>query len=71
VYPIGLYDLAAIRELAQVGPINVLFTPTAPSLTDLAEAGVARISFGSGLHTAAQAYLASLLQRIATNTRPY
>lgn len=71
VYPIGLYDLAAIRELAQVGPINVLFTPAAPSLTELAEAGVARISFGSGLHTAAQAYLATLLQRIATNTRPY
>ena len=71
VYPIGLYDLTAIRELAQVGPVNVLFTPAAPSLTELAAAGVARISFGSGLHSATQAHFAGLLKRIATNTTPY
>jgi 2-methylisocitrate lyase-like PEP mutase family enzyme len=71
VYPIALYDLAAIRELAQVGPVNVLYAPGAPSLTELAEAGVARISFGSGLHRATTVHLRTLLERVAARTAPY
>jgi 2-methylisocitrate lyase-like PEP mutase family enzyme len=71
VYPIGLADAGAIGKLVEVGPINVLFTPAAPSLTDLAELGVARISFGSGLHSAARVHLDGLLQRIADRTSPY
>ena len=71
VYPIGLADADAIRELVQVGPVNVLFTPATPSLTELAELGVARISFGSGLHTATRAHLDGLLQRVADRSSPY
>jgi 2-methylisocitrate lyase-like PEP mutase family enzyme len=71
VYPIGLADADAISELVQVGPVNVLFTPATPSLTELAELGVARISFGSGLHSATTAHLDGLLQRVAGRIGPY
>src|SRR5262249_56455884 len=48
VYPIGLYDLDAIRELAQVGPINVLFTPAPPRPTPPAPAPAVRTTFRPG-----------------------
>ncbi len=52
VYPILLWEADAVRAFtAQAsGPVNILGIPTAPSPTELAEAGVARISFGSLLH---------------------
>jgi 2-methylisocitrate lyase-like PEP mutase family enzyme len=71
VYPIGLADPDAIRELAQLGPTNVLFTPKTPSLGELAGTGVARISYGSGLHTALQAHHKALLERVANGATPY
>jgi 2-methylisocitrate lyase-like PEP mutase family enzyme len=71
VYPIGLADAEAIGKLVQVAPVNVLFTPATPSLAELAELGVARISFGSGLHSATTAHLNGLLQRVAERTSPY
>lgn len=55
VYPIFLADLAQIRELvAELGNVNVLLRPGGPSVAELAEAGVARISVGSGLFRLAQ-----------------
>jgi 2-methylisocitrate lyase-like PEP mutase family enzyme len=71
VYPIGLSDPDAIRELVHIGPMNVLFTPSTPGLAELAELGVARISFGSGLHGATQAHLKVMLERVANRTSPY
>jgi 2-methylisocitrate lyase-like PEP mutase family enzyme len=51
VYPIGVRGRDAIRRLvAEVGaPINVLVMPGGLSFEELAELGVARVSFGSGL----------------------
>jgi 2-methylisocitrate lyase-like PEP mutase family enzyme len=48
VYPIGLADSSAIAEfVAQAGgPVNILATPQAPPLDELAELGVARVSYG-------------------------
>jgi 2-methylisocitrate lyase-like PEP mutase family enzyme len=58
VYPIGVRGRDAIRSLVEeVGaPINVLVMPGGLALEELAELGVARASFGSGLmHTAMDA----------------
>jgi 2-methylisocitrate lyase-like PEP mutase family enzyme len=51
VYPIGVRGREAIRRLvAEVGaPLNVLVMPGGLGLEQLAELGVARASFGSGL----------------------
>jgi 2-methylisocitrate lyase-like PEP mutase family enzyme len=51
VYPIGVRGRDAIRSLVEeVGaPLNVLVMPTGLTLEELAELGVARASFGSGL----------------------
>jgi 2-methylisocitrate lyase-like PEP mutase family enzyme len=51
LYPIVVADEAEIRALVeQTGaPINVLLRPGAPPVSRLAELGVARATFGSGL----------------------
>lgn len=52
VYPITLADDALIDAFMQeiAGPVNILMTPKAPSLTRLRQLGVKRVSFGSGLY---------------------
>jgi 2-methylisocitrate lyase-like PEP mutase family enzyme len=52
VYPIALADHATLAEFVSGagGPVNVLAASKAPSLADLAELGVARVSYGSLLH---------------------
>ncbi|MGZ4352947.1 MAG: isocitrate lyase/PEP mutase family protein [Gaiellaceae bacterium] len=58
VYPIFLSDLGTIRELvAELGTVNVLLRPGGPTVAELADAGVARVSVGSGLFKLAQASL--------------
>jgi 2-methylisocitrate lyase-like PEP mutase family enzyme len=49
-YPI-FCPTAAIAELAGRidGPVNVLLTPDAPSIAELSELGVARVTWGAGL----------------------
>ena len=65
VYPIFLADLGAIRELvAELGPVNVLLRPGGPTVAELAGAGVARISVGSGLFKLAQASLRDAAERL-------
>ncbi|HWG36124.1 MAG TPA: isocitrate lyase/phosphoenolpyruvate mutase family protein [Terriglobales bacterium] len=51
----GLKDLATIRRFlaASPGPLNILAAPGVPPVADLAAAGVARISLGSGTYRAA------------------
>jgi 2-methylisocitrate lyase-like PEP mutase family enzyme len=47
----GLVDLGDTRRLVQElggAPVNVLAIPSSPPLTELAAAGVARVSFGPG-----------------------
>jgi 2-methylisocitrate lyase-like PEP mutase family enzyme len=57
VYPIGLWAPDALGGfISEVdGPVNVVSLPQAPSLAELAELGVARVSWGPLLHFAAMA----------------
>lgn len=54
-YPIGVTDRDVVRRLAEGirGPVNVHAAADAPSVAELAELGVRRISVGSLLHRAA------------------
>ncbi|MGI5269977.1 isocitrate lyase/PEP mutase family protein [Nonomuraea sp. CA-218870] len=73
VYPIGLSDEAGIGALVEEtdGPVNILFKPGAPSLARLAELGVARVSYGHGLHKAAHAYAVRMIQAVSEGRSPY
>ncbi|MFG1702369.1 isocitrate lyase/phosphoenolpyruvate mutase family protein [Nonomuraea sp. M3C6] len=73
VYPIGLGDEDEIRALVgELGaPVNVLFRPGVPALARLGELGVARISFGGGLHQAAHVYAQGLFAKVREGQSPY
>lgn len=73
VYPISASEPGAIRALtAEIdGPVNVLFRPGVPTLAELGALGVARVSFGHGLHAAVQSYLAMMLSAIKAGHSPY
>ncbi|MGN9838041.1 isocitrate lyase/PEP mutase family protein [Nonomuraea sp. H19] len=73
VYPIMLGDESEIQALvAEVGgPVNILFRPGTPSPGRLAELGVARISFGGGLHQAVHAYARELFGKVKAGRSPY
>jgi 2-methylisocitrate lyase-like PEP mutase family enzyme len=55
VFPIVLWESDALRHFTSEvsGPVNVVRLPQAPSLAELAELGVARVSWGILLHGAA------------------
>jgi 2-methylisocitrate lyase-like PEP mutase family enzyme len=57
VFPITLWEPDALRRfMAEVrGPVNVVRLPQAPPLAELAELGVARVSWGILLHVEAMA----------------
>ncbi|MEO3872287.1 isocitrate lyase/phosphoenolpyruvate mutase family protein [Nonomuraea sp. B12E4] len=73
VYPIGLGAEDEIRALVSElrGPVNVLFRPGVPALDRLGELGVARISFGGGLHQAAHHYAQGLFAKVREGLNPY
>jgi 2-methylisocitrate lyase-like PEP mutase family enzyme len=55
-YPIFAPPDALPRLVAEIdGPVNALYLPGGPSLAQLSAAGVARITFGGGLHARATA----------------
>ena len=58
VYPIGLWELDAVRRFtAEVhGAVNVMRLPQTPSLSELAALGVARVSWASLLYRDAMAH---------------
>lgn len=62
VYPIFASERTDIDGLVRGirGPVNVLITPRAPSVAELAALGVARATWGSGLASAALAEAARL-----------
>jgi 2-methylisocitrate lyase-like PEP mutase family enzyme len=70
-YPLGATTGEDIAALVAVGPINVLFTRDTPALAELAALGVARISFGEGIHAAIAAAHARMLAAIAAGESPY
>jgi 2-methylisocitrate lyase-like PEP mutase family enzyme len=57
VYPIALWETDAVRRfISEVrGPVNVIRLPQTPSLAELAELGVARVSWASILYRDAMA----------------
>ncbi|MFI6325835.1 isocitrate lyase/phosphoenolpyruvate mutase family protein [Nonomuraea sp. NPDC050556] len=73
VYPITLGEREEVAAfVAEVpGPVNILFRPGTPDLADLAELGVARVSYGGGLHRAAHHYAVSLIAAVAEGRSPY
>ncbi|TDD34365.1 isocitrate lyase/phosphoenolpyruvate mutase family protein [Nonomuraea terrae] len=73
VYPIGLGDEDEIRALVdELGaPVNVFFRPGVPELARLAELGVARISFGGGVHRLVHAYTEKLVAEIHAGRSPF
>ncbi len=69
VYPIGVTDLGLIRELvAAAGPVNALLRKGGPTVAELAAAGVARISLGSGLWRFALRRIADALTALSPST---
>jgi 2-methylisocitrate lyase-like PEP mutase family enzyme len=63
VYPITLWEADALRRfMSEVGgPVNVVRLPQAPSLGELAQMGVARVSWGVLLYRDAMARFADEL----------
>ncbi len=47
------------------GPVNALYTPRGPSLAELAALGVARITFGGGLHAQAAGLVRGMAHELA------
>ena len=67
VYPIVLWQADAVRAFMSdaPGPVNMLSIPPAPSIPELAELGVARISYGGRLHHELMDRFGELLASIA------
>ncbi len=66
VYPIGLWEREALaRFVAEAGgPVNVLAFPKAPPVGELAELGVARVSWGGLLHRGTMEQFRSTLDQL-------
>jgi 2-methylisocitrate lyase-like PEP mutase family enzyme len=73
IFPIMVTDGTAIRSLVEriPGPVSILYRPGVPSLARLGELGVARVTFGPGLHRAAMAALGALAGKLREGTDPY
>ncbi|MCQ4082333.1 isocitrate lyase/phosphoenolpyruvate mutase family protein [Streptomyces sp. RB6PN25] len=73
VYPIRVGDPELIGALVKEieAPVNVLFRPGSPPLSELAALGVARVSYGHGLHSAVQSYLGRMAEVIREGRSPY
>lgn len=68
VYPILLADAQSIGQFTEAvkHPVNILALPSAPSLAQLMDMGVARISYGSMLHRRSMDHLSTLLAQLPT-----
>ncbi len=66
LFPIGLSDTNVIAKLVQAisGPVNILAVSNSPSITELAQLGVARVSFGSGPMRATLGYLRQIAHEL-------
>ena len=67
VYPITLWETDALRRFTSEarGPVNIVRLPMAPSLPELAELGVARVSWGHFLYLEAMAAFREQLKGLA------
>ncbi len=66
LFPIGVSDAGTIANLVQAiqGPINIVAGPRTPALPELAQLGVARVSFASGLMRATLAHLRRIAREL-------
>ena len=66
IFPIGLSDASTIVALVQAinGPINILASATTPSIPELAQLGVARVSLASGPMRAVLGYLSLIANEL-------
>lgn len=66
VFPIGASDADTIAALARGinGPINILASPRTPTISELANLGVARVSFGGGFTSVALGAIRRAAQEI-------
>ena len=73
VYPIFLNERDELRHFVHDagGAVNAVFLPHGSSISAMASLGVARITFGSGLHRATNVWLSSLAGRITDGHSPY
>jgi 2-methylisocitrate lyase-like PEP mutase family enzyme len=73
VFVIGVAEESLITTLVDriPGPVNVLYRPGMPSLARLGELGVARVTFGPGLHRAAMSLLGRLADKLHSGAEPY
>lgn len=71
VYPILLADAQPIEAFtkAVMHPVNILALTAAPSIAQLTDFGVARISYGSMLHRRSMEHLSSLLAQMPAQDR--
>ena len=71
VFPILLWETDALRAFTSEapGPVNVLAVPAAPSPAELAELGVARVSFGGLLQRKQMEQLSGFLESLAADLR--
>jgi 2-methylisocitrate lyase-like PEP mutase family enzyme len=68
VFPIALWEADAVAAFVAEagGPVSILALPRAPSLTELARLGVARVSHGLLLHRRSMEQLADTLAALAS-----
>jgi len=69
VFPILLWEADALRTFTSEapGPVNVLRFARAPSLAELAELGVARVSYGSLMHRDVMEHFRGFLGSLAAD----
>jgi 2-methylisocitrate lyase-like PEP mutase family enzyme len=72
VYPIFLNDPADLKTFVEGvgGPVNAVFLP-GTSIATIGDIGIARISFGSGLHRATMQWLEGAAKKISAGQDPY
>lgn len=69
VYPIIAPPATIARLVTDIaGPVNAMSRPGGPTIAELAQAGVARITFGGGLHSRAMAAVHALAGELAAET---
>jgi 2-methylisocitrate lyase-like PEP mutase family enzyme len=68
VFPIGLWERDALAAFVSqaAGPVNVLRIPPAPPQAELAELGLARVSYGGLLHHDAMEQFSRILESVPT-----
>jgi 2-methylisocitrate lyase-like PEP mutase family enzyme len=66
IYPIGILERNMIANLVKDidGPINILGGPPAPTLPELAQLGVARVSLAGGLMRSVLGHLRTIAQEL-------